>query len=271
MNQKEISKYLTVLILSCEKYSDLWAGQVQQLNHYWPSPDVKKIIVTDKETDIKLDGFQVFSAGDTKEWSERLSIVLDIIDTEYVLITLDDYYLIKKVEDSRISEAIDLMDQHKLDYVRLFKRPTKANMDKINNHLNTFYINPAHPYSVNLYAGIWKKKFLQFTVREPLNAWQFEVRLPKLSIEYKAKCAVMNGTYDILDVVRKGKVLRKANRYFKKHPGIYTGNRDVNTIKDEFKLTLLTLAGRYTPNVFRRGIKQTMRKHGYSFFSDDIE
>lgn len=263
-------KDMTIIILSCDKYSDLWEGQVKLINQNWPDRKCRTLIVTDAVTSKKFENVEIFSTGTDCEWSERLGKAINQINTEFVFLTLDDYYLIKKVDTKRIESIIRMARNLDLDYIRLFKRPTKATLSRIKEYENAFYIDVTHPYSVNLYAGIWKKEFLRYSVRQPLNAWRFEVRLPRVAVEYKAKGAMVNDAYEILDVVRKGKLLRKAAKYFKRNKNIYTGNRAVNTVTDEMKLLVLTFAGRYIPQKFQKSVKNIMKKFGYSFFSEEL-
>lgn len=265
----EIKGKMTMLILSCDKFSDLWDGHVKQLEEYWPERNFKTYIVTDKVSEKKYRNVEVFSAGDNVEWSDRLLKALELVDTEYVFITLDDYYLIRPVSVEKMDRLVEMMDQHELDYVRLFKRPTKATKEPIPGYTKAYFVESSQKYSVNLYSGIWKTDFMKSCVAEPLNPWQFEVELPKMACEYGAKCAVSNNKdFVILDVVRKGKLLHNSYYYFKRHPGIYNGNRAVNSWGYEIPLAVKTIVGRYTPMPVHNAIKRVMRKFGYQFFSE---
>ena len=93
--------------------------------------------------------------------------------------------------------------------------------------------NHAGDYIVTLYAGIWRKDFMEKTLTETLNAWQYEVSLTRKARELNARCAdSRRGEFPILDVIRKGKVLTKARKYFNENP-IYKGNREDMKVKDE--------------------------------------
>ena len=262
-------KKITMLILSCDKFSDLWDGHVKQLEKHWPDRDMKTYIVTDKPTDKSYENVEVIAAGENAEWSDRLLYALSQINTEYVFITLDDYFLIEDVSTDGMKKLLEMMDAQHFDYVRLFKRPTSATGRPVDGYPGVFYVDSSQPYSVNLYSGIWKKDFLKACVERPLNPWQFEVSLPQMACTYGAECAVSNKQdFVILDVVRKGKLLHNSYYYFKRHPGIYTGSREVNSWGYEFRLGVKTLVRRYTPPVVYNAIKRVMRRFGYQFFSE---
>ena len=239
---------VTLLILSCDKFSDLWDGHIKLLEENWSDRSIDTVIVTDKPTEKQYKNIRIMSAGSEGEWSDRL------------------------VNNDSIKSLIKMMDKEKIDYVRLFPRPKKATKEKLTGYSKIYKIDTTCDYSVNLYAGIWNRKFLQSTVKKPKNAWQFEVLLHKRAMEYGANCAVsLRNEFEILDVVRKGKLLHKSAAYFKNHPGIYSGNREVNTWSYEIKLEIQTLASRHLPNRLRTMVKSFMRRKGRNFFSDEIE
>lgn len=267
-----MSKNMTMLILSCDKFSDLWDGHIKLLEQNWPDRDMETYIVTDAPSDKKYPRVQIINAGADVEWSDRLAYALKQVKTDYVFITLDDYFLIKKVENAGIVDLINMMKEENIDYIRLFPRPKGATMDELPQYRNVYWINTRYDYSVNLYSGIWTKNFIESTVRSPRNAWKYEVSLHLRAEEYGAKCVVSNRKdYVILDVVRKGKLLHKSAAYFKKHPGIYNGSREINSWGYEIKLTIQQQVSRHLPSWAYRRLKAFLTKRGMHFYSDDAE
>ena len=49
-----MNKKMTMLILSCDKFSDLWDGHVKQLEKYWPDRNVDTYIITDKQSEKNI-------------------------------------------------------------------------------------------------------------------------------------------------------------------------------------------------------------------------
>ena len=100
---------MTILIMSCDKFSDLWDGHVQLLEQNWGDRGMKTYLVTDKESDKTFEHVTILSTGEDKEWSERLKCALEQVTTEYVFITLDDYFIIKPVSNEKISNILSIM------------------------------------------------------------------------------------------------------------------------------------------------------------------
>ena len=263
---------MTMLILSCDAFSDLWDGHVKLLEENWPDREMDTYLVTDAPTDKRYDHVKIIAAGADLAWSERLSRALDAVRTPYVFVTLDDYFLIRKVPTGWMVQLLALMERHSLDYVRLYPKPENAARESIEGDKNVFRIDNKTEYGVNLYSSIWRADFLQSTVSEKRNIWEYEVSLPKAAVDYGAKCAVSkNQEFKILDVVRKGKLLHAANAYFRKHPGVYAGNRELQTWSYEAKLWVKTMVSWHTHGKLRKFIRDTLRKRGYQFYSDGFE
>ena len=265
-------KNMTMLILSCDKFSDLWDGHIKLLEQNWPNRDMKTYIVTDSPSNRSYLGIEILSAGTEVEWSDRLAYALKYVDTDYVFITLDDYFLIKKVDDQSIAALMEMMEKENIEYVRLFPRPKRATREELTGYKNIYRVDTACDYSVNLYSGLWKKDFIENCVRIPLNAWKFEVSLHKRAEEYGANCVVSHrNEFEILDVVRKGKLLHKSAAYFKNHPGIYSGKRETNSWGYEIKLTIQQQVSRHLPWGLHQWLKHVMTKAGMHFYSDEAE
>lgn len=253
---------ISLLILSCNKFSDLWDGHIKLYNEHWPNRDFDTFIVTDKKTNRSFEGVTIIPAEDQQEWTDRLVFALQSIKTDYVFITLDDYFLIKPVNNERMTKIVDLLIEKQYDYIRFFKRPVAATREPISELSGLYKVDNTIEYSVNLYSGIWRTEFLKYTLRNPLSAWKYEVSLKDFAVQYGAKCLVdLEDDFVILDVVRKGKLLRDAKKYFDKHPGIYTGNRDVQSLGAALKLWFKTMGIRYMPHALVKPARKV-----YTFF-----
>lgn len=262
---------LSMIISSCGAFSDLWDGHITQLERFWGDRSLDQtILVTDEPTDVTYENVKVFAAGAGIEWSRRLKSALDLVRTEYVIITLDDYFLIETVDQARIDSLVDIMRENGLDYFRLFRRPKRATGKQIGSCAGICRVDTSVAYSVNLTTGIWKTDFAKYCSNCDLNAWRFEVALSGMAQSYGASCAVDNNDdFVILDVVRKGKLLRKSANYFKKNPGLYQGSREVNTFDYEFRLGVRTMVGRHTPMWLHKRIKNMMRSLGREFYTEE--
>lgn len=255
-----LNQNLTLLIHSCDKFSDLWDAHIKLLNQNWSDRNIKTIILTDKPTDRQLPDVEIIASGKGDEITARIRYVLPFIETEYVLVTLDDYFPITSIDSKRIERLVDIMGHENYDYIRLFDRPHCPLQST--RYENIFTYTTDKDYRVNLYVGIWKKTFIAQTlpITGDMNAWEFEVSLSKAANVIGARCAVSHGKeFEILDVVRKGKILRNANKYLKKHD-LYHGTRPVMKWQDEFKLWIKTEGNRVLCKCFPRSLYYAVKR-----------
>lgn len=261
---------ITCLIFSCDKFSDLWDGNLKMFRENWPERDFETYIVTDKPTDRTFPDVKIIAAGADMEWSDRLKYALDFVKTDYVFVTLDDYFLIEKVDNVKMENYLQLMITGGYDYLRFFPRPKGATREQLSGWKGVYHVDESYAYSVNLYSCYWSKAFLEYTVREPKNAWMFEISLCEQAVSYGAKCLCSyNKDYVILDVVRKGKILHSAHKYFKKHPGIYEGDRELQSWIFEAKLWVKTMVSRHSPAFIYPFFRYIFKKAGGQSFSYD--
>lgn len=256
---------LTMMIQTCDKFSDLWDSHVFLLNNNWSDRNINTILVTDIETSKGFENVSVISAGNGSEFTQRLQFALNYVYTDYILITLDDYFLTSKINNNNIEYLINVMEKEKLDYIRMFQIP-KPN-GRFKNYKHIFNIDLSGNYKVNLYPGLWRKSFLKETLENPLNAWQYEVSLTKKALDLGALCVMTKGKeFEFLDVVRKGKLLHKANRYLRKNQ-LYSGHREVISWKQEIKLNLMFYGKEFIPQRFFKYVKRKLIKRGHKFYS----
>lgn len=265
-----ISDKLTLLIHSCDKFSDLWDAHVRLLNANWPDRTIRTIILTDEpRRDLVFSDIEIVGAGSGKEITERIRHILPSITTEYVLVTLDDYFVCTPVDTSAIVRLVDIMEKEKLDYLRMFERPKGFRTPT--SHKGIFMVDTSHGYQVNLYAGIWRKSFIEKTLgKDVLNAWEFEVALTERANKVRGRCAMSTGReFPILDVVRKGRILPLSWLYLKRHD-LYHGPRKMMPLTSYVLLGIKTWGNRLVsklPRPIYDSIKRMLVSMGMKSFS----
>lgn len=265
-----MSKNFTLIINTCEKFSDIWETNLFLLNKNWPNRECETILLSDSKNNFVYENVKFVSAGENLDLADRLKKVLKEVVTDYIFISLDDYLLVDEVSNEQIIKIVDEMEELSLDYVRLYKYPKSRKTISVPSDKYLKILTFDKRYDVNLYPGIWKKTFLESALNVGnLNAWQLEVSLTKTAIEINAKCGLYKkDVFPIVDTIRKGKFLRGPYKFVKKL-GLYKGDRQLISKKEEIKLNALRFINTYLPNWFRRCLKKIGRKNGVNFFSED--
>ena len=117
-----MSTNASLLISTCDKFSDLWDTHIYFLNENWVGDLWKIYMVTDRQTDKNYDGVEIIVADGGLDFPMRIKYALDYIKTDYVLLTLDDYFLIEKVYSEKLNYLVDRAESENIDYLLLYDR-----------------------------------------------------------------------------------------------------------------------------------------------------
>ena len=253
-----------LLILTCSKYSDLWSNHLACLEKCWPN-HFEFIVVSDGKGlyDIKdIQNLRIYSGS----MSTRLIKALNEIDSEYVLLTFDDYFLCKAIHDDDFSKLLEDFVKLDLDYLRFYKKPKTK--EKIKLSPKIYKLPLTDVYEVNYYPGIWKVSSLLKILKDGEDIWKSEVRLTRRAREAKLNCGVTcEDLVHFKDIVRKGDYLISGKKFIQKNK-LFLSDRRTRTIKDTIYLFFQTLISEKSPKAIKLWIKNKMRKRGKVFYSD---
>lgn len=259
---------LTVLVDSFDGYSDLWEIFFDVFNKQWADCPYKTRLVSNYK---KHDGIDTISVGEEICWSDRTLKAIGEVDTEYVLLLLEDYLFGKKVQTAKIEEALAFMIKQGGKYLRLTNIPKS----RFSCGEDFFPLYADEEYGINLQAAIWRRDFLEESLKMfPGNAWEFEIGFLKSAVsaehEVLDKCYGMaEDPLNIHNGVLKGKWFPKEIRYFSKL------GLDISW-EERGKLSFFCLT-RYNlsiclrnilSNKMRKRIKNVLKKLGVKFASD---
>lgn len=261
-----------LIICTCDRYGDLWEGHMALLEENWGDRNARTILVTDKPTDAAFPGVEILAAGEGAEFTQRLALALERVQSKYILFTLDDYFLTRPIDSAALEGDIRFMEAEQVDYLRLY--PASRHQMKVEGAWTVqdfpgYYVrNMARgDYKISLYPGIWRVDFMKKTLELPRNAWEYEVAVSELAKELGAKCAIScHREFPILDVVRKGKLLPKARWYFHRHP-IYHGGRETLPCWDAWRIELRTMLRHWLPGPVFQASKRWLARRGHRFYS----
>lgn len=167
-----------MLVLSCDAYSALWGDFFNLRDKYWPDCPYKWYLVTESK-DFQRDGVEVIKCGKDFNWAGRLRYALHLVDTKYVGIYLEDYFISAKVDNARIEKMLILMEKDGISTINvgdvfewiISQQPSK---EYYAEHLIKI---PAHlRWGLSTESTIWNKQYLLDTLGVgDYSAWQFEI------------------------------------------------------------------------------------------------
>lgn len=168
---------LSLLVLSCDKYSDLWDDFFNLKDRFWPDCEFKWYIVTETN-DFNRPDVDVIKCGKDLNWAGRVRYAVNLLDTQYIGIFLDDYFIKSTINNTRIKEYLDIMISDKVSFLNLgnvFHHIT--NLPDKKYYKDHLIIIPNHlKYGIDTSAAIWDREYLLEKLGdEDYSAWKFEV------------------------------------------------------------------------------------------------
>ena len=202
-----------VLVVSCDRYRDLWTPFFALFWRYWPDCPFPVYLGSNFATHADKR-VKSLSAGEDQSWSKNLRFFLENIDAQYVLLLLEDFFLNRQPPTSSLLENLAAL--HKLNgtVLRLYPHP-KPNK-RLKGYPAIGSLHPSAPYRVSTQPAIWNRTGLLALLQEDESPWQFE---QQGTIRSQRKLDGFYSTYAPIvsyhHVVERGEWFRSAVKRYK--------------------------------------------------------
>lgn len=162
---------IPILIASCDKYSDVWPVFFHSFWKNWPDCPFPIYLGTNfnKWNDSRITNISI---GLDQSWCANLHLFLDYINSEHVILFLEDFIIRNKINTSEIYEMINIAKENNIDCLRL--KPSPPPSRRIKKFSNLGVILKGEPYRISTQVAIWKTEFLRKIAHPKMNIWEFE-------------------------------------------------------------------------------------------------
>lgn len=172
---------LAIVGIFFDGYQDMWYDFVNLFHRNWPDCPYPLYIV-DNEADLdpaKLDTDKVtvLHAGKDAEYSRKVQMAVEQIDAEYYMLLLEDFFVVKPVNNGRIGQMLQFIEKEKIEYYTMPMPEFVQNREKTTykDRKDIFRVTTQKKYPMNCQPSVWKRDFLRLCIgRENYNAWVFE-------------------------------------------------------------------------------------------------
>ena len=163
---------LSILVPSCDAYSDLWAPFFSLFWRYWPDCPFTVFLGANALT---FSNPNVTSLHSDKGlvWTDRLQDYLATIETTYVLMILEDFFLKHRVITDDVIAALSLACELEAHCIRLTPRPCPT--IRVFGIKNFGILEVGSPFRVSTQAAIWRKDSLIRLLKSGESIWEFEM------------------------------------------------------------------------------------------------
>jgi hypothetical protein len=166
---------LTVVVNSCDAYTDVLSLFFCALHEYWPDCPHPIVVNTESPTYSKFARVHHHrSSSGQDNWGERLLLTLSSIDSEYVLMVCDDFILDSEVHGSRIDAAVSAL-QSNPEAAAVYLIDTQLPIRSDSPAAGFGIIDERAEYRLNSAPGVWRRSALMKYTRTGDNPWAWEV------------------------------------------------------------------------------------------------
>lgn len=165
----------TILVNSCDRYSDLWGPLFTLLKKYWQG-EIPQIVLNTETKDFSMTGLDircVHCPNNPKGfYGKRLKYALKSIDTKYILCLLDDFFIRETVDTKEIERLIQYMEEN--ENISCFN--FENSLDGVPSEKYPGYISlpPIADYKLNMQAAVWRKKDFYRLWKDRVDPWTWE-------------------------------------------------------------------------------------------------
>lgn len=249
----------SVIVMSCDKYSDLWEPFVRCFERYWADCPAPIYLVTETLISNSKLFTETIRCGVHTEWTDRLGLCLDKIDSKYVIMLCDDYLLCDNVDNQMIEHLLKIAIRYSAGNLRMLPNPSHTMV--VSKDMEIGECVKGVPYRIATQAGIWQKDYLKRFTKMQTSIWGFERMGSVLSNTYPERIlCTLRHMFPFEDAVHKGKWERAGIRLCERNGiTIDFSRRSVMTQKDYFVTNLKGLIQNSAPSLVNRGMNVATR------------
>lgn len=165
---------VAVLIVSCDKYCDLWEPFCTFMSRYWPDCPYRVFLLAN-HMDWSRHGVTTLRVGPDRSWSDSVRKAVQRLGVTYCLTIQDDFLLEAPVSTEAVVRAIAELHQRGGAYLRLV--PTSVPWWRWigRSSPDMVAIPPGSPYRISNQASVWRSDALLSLLRPCESPWEMEI------------------------------------------------------------------------------------------------
>lgn len=169
-------KHNTALVVSsCDKYEDAWYPYFELIKKYWPGHPDKIYLITETKS-YSCEGLDIVTVNSDKEvtWSERLYRCLENIDEEFIIFSLEDFFLLDYVKEDKLEKCYQYMKENSDIAVCRLQTSDNENLKKSNKYEEFYIADNTIGFRLETQVALWNRKTLMSFIDLSEDPWQFE-------------------------------------------------------------------------------------------------
>lgn len=204
MNPEKLNKICSIVVSSCDAFSDVWEAFFTLFFKYWPDCPFPIYLISETKK-YADDRVKMINIGEDKKWATNLKNALKNIDTKNIIYLQEDYLLESEVDTERILKLLNILRENNAAYLKLFPSPVPKK--KFGGYEDIGEIKKGDKYSISLQAAIWDKKISESLLVDGESGWDMEFKGSIRSVDAKEPfLSVYNNALDYFyaTAIKKG-------------------------------------------------------------------
>ena len=168
----------TIVINTCDAYSDVWELFFKAFEEYWKDCEYKIVLNTEKLkcnlSNVITHNFNETSTLDN--WGKRFKQTLQDIDSDFVIMLYDDFILEENVNQNKIKQCITWLEDEKNKNICAFYFIHSQNKNIDDRKFDGFECLPLKAeYKLNSAPAIWRRERLINFINDNDSPWAWEL------------------------------------------------------------------------------------------------
>lgn len=199
----------TVVVASCDAYMDVEIPFIKLFRKYWRDCPFNVALLAETDRRADGEGYGEFDAvlavgadGGRGAWCAMLREALSRISTPYVLLLMNDYFLVSEVDTGNMLRRLAQAKEYDAANLRLNPNPPGKKPWRDSGLLE---VEKNTAYCVTCQTGIWNKRYLEGLLERNKSAWEFE-RYGSFMLDGEKRPLLVTETkeFPFVDAVHKG-------------------------------------------------------------------
>lgn len=170
---------ISIVVSTCDRYSKLLNGYIHFFEKNFDYSRIESVYIGLEN--LSVDDYSIFNFVTTSEgdWSIRLYKTLTMVKSEYILLMLDDYWSLDKIDVKILNYLSDFVIKNHVDHLSSVINPMDyMHQLELNDSMSVCEVYSVTPNkSMDYYyvaGGFYKRESLMKLLRKNESAWDFE-------------------------------------------------------------------------------------------------
>lgn len=183
MNAASSAPTWSVIVSSCDAYSDLWPFFFHFFGQQWPQAPKPVYLVSNFKT-FEHAGVRTLAVGPDRSWGATIHAALEKIPDDFVIFLLDDFFLDQPVPTGWVEKLVSQLDQAGGDFVSLYHVAAGRSNTAEGSFLSPINERMECP---GFHAGVFRRTYLMKLAAAGENIWSTESLMRDDSLDSKIR------------------------------------------------------------------------------------